>query len=71
MKQYRISKKNSDIGWVYRIQRKFLFLWVDTLIQPFNQFDYSSHVETIKNLIQEKENFLKRKKEGNSVIIKL
>ena len=69
MNKYRISKKNSDICWVYKIQRKFLFLWIDTFEQPYNQCDYDSHVEKIKEFIEREKDFAERKKQGNSAII--
>ena len=69
MTKYRITKKNSTFGWVYRIQHKFWFIWLNTEKQPFNEFDYPQHEFCLKEIINSKKEFLERKKAGNSVII--
>ena len=60
--QYRIIRKNSRFGWTYAIQRKFWFMWFDTVRQPFNKFDKTRTIEVLEEIIQDKKDFAERKK---------
>lgn len=68
--QYRIIKKNSSICWVYTIQRKFWFMWINTYEQPFYCTSLEDTEDTLEDIISARIEFEKRKKAGNSVIIK-
>lgn len=69
MKNYRIIRKNSRFGWTYTIQRQFLgFVWLDTLDQPYNQFDLIMAQDRLKEIIKRKKSFAERQKIGNGVV---
>ena len=68
MTNYRILKKNSRIGWIYWIQKKYFNLfWLNIQEQP-QTYGIASAQEKLKEITEREKEFAERKKIGNSVV---